>query len=94
MAVTAEILGTDTFDEAAFLAKVERIDIGTENRLTYCFKDGSKATTVWQDRSRRESWTREKREVARKTALQHETPERDSDGRFKKKNSAQRRPQL
>lgn len=87
MAVTAEILETDTFDEALFLAKVERIEIGTENRLTYCFKDGSKVTTVWHDRSRRESWTREKREAARKTALQHETPERYSDGRFKKKDS-------
>ena len=87
IAVTAEILGTDTFDEALFLAKVERIEVGTENRLTYCFKDGSKVTTVWQDRSRRESWTREKREAARQTALQHETPERYSDGRFKKKDS-------
>lgn len=87
MSVTAEILGIDSFDEAAFLAKVERIEVGTENRLTYCFKDGSKAVTVWQDRSRRESWTREKREAARKTALQHETPERNSDGRFKKKDT-------
>ena len=108
MMVTAEILGTETFDEAVFLAKVERIEVGTENRLTYCFKDGSKVTTVWQDRSRRESWTSEKREAARQTALQHEAPERYSDGRFKKKNSGcllpggdqratqhdQRRPQL
>ena len=108
MMVTAEVLGTDTFDETVFLAKVERIEVGTENRLTYCFKDGGKVTTVWQDRSRRESWTSEKREAARQTALQHETPERYSDGRFKKKNSGcllpggdqratqhdQRRPQL
>lgn len=87
MAVTAEILGTDTFDEAEFLAKVEQIDVGTENRLAYCFKDGSKVTTVWQDRSRRNSWTVDKREAARQIALQHETPERDSDGKFKKKDS-------
>ena len=91
MAVTAEILGTDIFDEAAFLAKVERIDIGTENRLTYCFNDGSQVTTVWQARSRRNSWTADKREAARQTALQHETPERDSDGKFKKKDSVAER---
>lgn len=108
MAVTAEVLGSDTFDEAEFLAKVERIEVGTENRLAYCFKDGSTVTTVWQDHSRRDSWTADKREVARQTALQHETPERYSDGRFKKKDSSclppsgdqsptqhdQRRPQL
>ena len=108
MAVTAEVLGTDTFDEAVFLAKIERIEVGTENRLTYCFKDGNQVTTVWQDRSRRESWTADKREAARQTALQQEMPERYSDGRFKKKDSGclppsgdqratqhtQRRPQL
>ena len=87
MAVTAEVLGTDAFDEAVFLAKVERIEVGTENRLTYYFKDGSKVTTVWQDRSRRNSWTADKREAARQTALQHKTPERESDGKFKKKDS-------
>ena len=87
MAVTAEVLGTDTFDEAVFLAEIERIEVGTENRLTYCFKNGSKTTAVWKDRSRRESWTADKREAARQTALQQEMPERYSDGRFKKKNS-------
>jgi len=87
MAVTASVLGTDTFDEAAFLDRIDHIEVGARNRLTYVFKDGTKAQTTWQDRSRRESWTTEKREAARETALQHETPERESDGKFKKKNS-------
>ena len=45
MAVTAEVLGTDTFDEAVFLDRVERIEVGAENHLTYIFKDGSSACT-------------------------------------------------
>lgn len=88
MAVTAEVLGTDTFDEAVFLDRVERIEVGAENHLTYIFKDGSSACTAWQDRSRRDSWTPDMREAARQAALQQEQPERDSDGRFKKKNGS------
>ena len=88
MAVTAEVLGTDAFDEAVFLERVERIEVGTENHLTYIFKDGSSAFAVWQDRSRRESWTPDMREAARQTALRQGLPGRDSDGKFKKKNGS------
>lgn len=88
MAVTAEVLGTGTFEEAVFLEQVERIEVGTENHLTYIFKDGSSVFTVWQDRSRRESWTPDMREAARQTVLQQGLPGRDSDGRFKNKNGS------
>ena len=87
MTVAARVLGTDDFDEALFLARIDRIEVGTENRLNFIFKDGTSVATLWQDRSRRESWTTEKREAARQTALQQEMPERYSDGRFKKKDS-------
>jgi len=87
MAVAARVFGTDDFDEALFLAQIDRIEVGTENRLNFIFKDGTSVATLWQDRSRRESWTTEKREAARQTALQQEMPERYADGRFKKKDS-------
>ena len=86
-AVTASVMGTDAFDEVLFLDRIERIEVGTGNRLNFIFKDGTSVATIWQDRSRRESWTIEKREAARQTALQQEMPERYSDGRFKKKDS-------
>lgn len=108
MTVAARVLGTEEFDEALFLERIERIEVGAENRLNFIFKDGFSVQTLWQDRSRRESWTADKREAARQTALQQEMPERYSDGRFKKKDSGylppsgdqratqhtQRRPQL
>ena len=87
MTVTARVLGTEVFDESLFLDRIERIEVGTENRLNFIFKDGTSVATIWQDRSRRESWTTEKREAARQTALQQETPERYADGRFKKKDN-------
>ena len=85
MTVTAEMLGINTFDEAVFLEHVERIEIASKNQLTYIFKDGTSVSTVWQDRSRRESWTTDKREAARQNAMQRELPEREPDGRFKPK---------
>ena len=88
MAVTTEVLGADAFDEAVFLERVERIEVGTENHLTYIFKDGSSAFAIWQDRSRRESWTPDMREAARQTALRQGLPGRDSDGKFKEKNGS------
>ena len=88
MAVTAGVLGTDTFDATVFLDRVDHIKVGSENQLTYIFKDGSSVSTTWQDRSRRDSWTEEKRKSARKIALQQEPPERYSDGRFKKKDNS------
>ena len=87
MTVTASVLGTDAFDEALFLELIDHIEVGTENHLTYIFKDGTKTEAVWQDRSRRESWSTEKREAARQVAIQHGTPEREPNGKFKKKNS-------
>ena len=84
MTVTAEMLGINTFDEAIFLDRVDRIEIANKNQLTYIFKDGTSVSTVWQDRSRRESWTADKREAARQNAMQRELPEREPDGRFKK----------
>ena len=85
MATTAQVLGSDTFDEALFLKRVKQILVGTGNSLTYIFYDGHTVTTTWQDRSRRESWTAEKKEAARQTALQHECCERDAAGKFLKK---------
>ena len=86
-AVTSSVMGTDAFDEVLFLDRIERIEVGTGNRLNFIFKDGTSVATIWQDRSRRESWPIETRDAARQTALQQEMPERYSDGRFKKKDS-------
>lgn len=87
MTVTARVLGIDSFDEALFLERIDHIKVGADNHLTYIFWDGSSVETLWQDRSRRDSWTEEKRDAAREFALQRTMPEREPDGTFKKKNS-------
>lgn len=78
MEVTASVLGTEFFDETVFLERIDHIQVGTQNRLTYIFKDDTAVTEVWKDHSRRESWTSEKREEARQMALQLKTAERVS----------------
>ncbi|MEG1884382.1 MAG: recombinase family protein [Clostridia bacterium] len=69
-ALTAEVLGLDTFNEEAFYEKIEFITVSGTNQITYIFTDGQERTASWQDRSRRESWTSEMRQQARERALQ------------------------
>ena len=61
LALTAEVLGTATFDQVAELIVPE------PNTVIYIFKDGRQVSANWQDRSRRESWSEE----MRKTAAEH-----------------------
>jgi hypothetical protein len=64
----AAILGTDGFDAAAFSEQITFITAQQNNQLEFHFKDGTAATTQWQDRSRPESWTEDKRQKAREKA--------------------------
>lgn len=68
-AVTAEILGLNTFDGDEFLSKIDHVEVPGPNRLIYVFKDGNTAERIWKDPSRRDSWTPEMREAARQKAL-------------------------
>ena len=65
MAVTAEVLGLQSFDEHIFEATVKRIQVGSNNSLCFHFRDGRTATAIWADRSRAEGWTPEMKEAAR-----------------------------
>lgn len=53
----ADVLGLEKFDEEAFAAAVERIHVIGPNSLRYIFRDGQEREAVWQDHSRRDSWT-------------------------------------
>ena len=87
MAVSASVLGQNTFDPDTFTEQIQEVQIGENNALTFVFKDGHTVETVWQDRSRSESWTSEMKAAARETALQQEPRRRHPDGRFKKNES-------
>lgn len=54
---TANVLGLEEFDEEAFAAAVECIHVTGPNSLRYIFRNRQEQEVVWQDHSRRDSWT-------------------------------------
>ena len=56
-ALSADVLGTDGFDEAAFSERIARIEVPADNVLRFIFTDEHTVERTWADRSRRESWT-------------------------------------
>lgn len=66
IATTTSVLGLQKFDEVVFREQIERIEVPAFNHLVYVFKDGRREERVWQDKSRRDSWTEEMKEQARR----------------------------
>lgn len=64
--VTADVLKLKEFDEAIFRAKVDHIDVFNDSRLIYHFKSGETIEQSWSYPSRKESWSKEMKELARK----------------------------
>ena len=56
------------FDESIFKEKITEILVPEFNKLVFVLCDGHLVEKVWQDRSRRESWTDEMRQAAREKA--------------------------
>ena len=69
-AATAEVMGISAFDENAFRSQIDYIEACPDNLLRFVFVSGIVKEYRWKDRSRRESWTVEKREAARQKALE------------------------
>ena len=63
-AVSAEVLGTDTFDAGLFEREISHIRVCEGNRLAFIFRDGRKVEKTWKGPSRRDSWTDEMKEQA------------------------------
>jgi len=59
-----EVLQLDEFDNEVFQSEIESILVPRPNVLTFLFKDGHEQTVHWQDHSRSEAWTAEKRSQA------------------------------
>ncbi len=69
---TKEVLGLgaeDALGRELLLSKVKKIIVPEPHQLVFNMQDGTTVTMPWQHRSRRESWTPEMREAARKKAL-------------------------
>jgi DNA invertase Pin-like site-specific DNA recombinase len=64
-------LGMDKITFDTVKAKIHFIEAFNGNRLVFHLTDGTEKEIHWKDKSRRESWTPEMKELARKKALEH-----------------------
>ena len=62
----AEMMGLQAYDSEHFRETISSITVPDEGVLVFTFHDGTERTVLWEHRSRRESWTPEMREAARK----------------------------
>jgi DNA invertase Pin-like site-specific DNA recombinase len=65
----AEVLGLTEYDAAIFQKTIAAISVPTDGVLVFNFKNGTRRTVTWENRSRRESWTDEMKQTAREQAL-------------------------
>lgn len=68
--VSAKVMGVTEFDPQAFEETITSIDALPGNRLIFHMANGQECEEVWIDRSRRESWTDEMRDVARRREIE------------------------
>lgn len=76
---TAEVLGLITFDEAIFAKYIVEIHVPGHNQLVYVFQDGRIDEVLWENPSRRESWTEEMKQVARAHQQEIERRKREDE---------------
>lgn len=69
MSKTCEVLDINDFNEALFNEKIKQIIVPENGLLTFVFRDGNEVTLKWENKSRSESWSEEKRQAARERAI-------------------------
>lgn len=67
--LTNNALGIDKFDEALFNKEIERIIVHQSKDVDFVFKNGEVKTFHFEFKSRKESWTNEMKEKARKDSF-------------------------
>lgn len=60
--ISADVLGIDEFDEAAFTDKVDHITVVSNEELIFHLKDGSEVTRQWQFKRRQPAWSEERKQ--------------------------------
>ena len=66
---TSDVLGITEFSDSLVREKIKEIIVPERNVLVFRFTDGSEKRVEWHNPSRRNSWTPEKKEMARKREL-------------------------
>lgn len=67
--ITLEVLNIKELDRDLIEDKLECIEVFKDNKLLYHLLDGSTVERVWNDISRRDSWTEEMKKEARRKSL-------------------------
>ena len=70
MSKTCEVLGINNFDENLFSKNIKQILVPNHELLTFVFYDGNEFTLKWENKPRSESWSEDKRQMAREKALE------------------------
>ena len=66
-------------EELGGMVQITEIHVPAPNKLLFILTNGKTVEREWQDRSRRESWTAEKRETARRKAIERRAKNGESD---------------
>jgi site-specific DNA recombinase len=66
------VLGLAEFDEVIFRSQIKQMQVPEANKVVYIFQDDREVETVWQNRSRKFSWTEKAKLKARERALAHQ----------------------
>lgn len=80
LAKTSEVLGLKEWDRETLLGQVKEIQVPRHNALIYVFHDGRTKEVIWQNPSRRESWTEEMKQKARERELERIKQKRKEEG--------------
>lgn len=67
----AEALDIDSFDETTFKENIRRIDAFNGNRLVFHFINGISKEVIWDNPSRRDSWTDEMKQKAKERSSKY-----------------------
>ena len=69
IALSAEVMGLDTFNEDIFKKNINQIIIPQQGKLIFVFHDGREIEKSWEYKPRSESWSEEKRQMTREHAI-------------------------
>ena len=69
MSKVCEALGINDFSETLFNEKIKQIIVPENGLLTFAFHGRNEVTLKWENKSRSESWSEEKRQMARERAI-------------------------
>ena len=75
----SNVLGLSEFDTTIIQTQIKEIVIPESNKVVYRFRDGREVEAVWQDKSRRESWSDEARQLAHDRMIQQQRRRADEN---------------